>query len=156
MASNNVSMKDVKKLLNYTIDNNLELEKNGKVPIAISLESPAGIGKTSIIQQVAEERGMQFVKLSLHELDETGDLVGFPIKEYECQVGKPVKQEDGSIKIQVMKDTVWLNDKQIDNPVGGVKYRQTGKTRMGYAKPAWVPEYDEKGTIVVLDDYVRK
>ena len=156
MANSNISMRDVKKLLNYTIDNNLKLEENGQVPIAISLEAPAGIGKTSIIQQVAKERGMQFVKLSLHELDETGDLVGFPMKEYECQVAKQVKQQDGTIKMQVMPGTVWLNDKQIDSPTKGVIYRQTGKTRMGYAKPAWVPEFDEKGTLVVLDDYVRK
>lgn len=36
-----------------------------------------------------------------------------------------------------------------------MKYRQTGKTRMAYAKPAWVPEYNENGTIVLLDDFVR-
>ena len=36
-----------------------------------------------------------------------------------------------------------------------MKYVQTGKTRMSYAKPAWVPEYNEKGTLVNLDDYTR-
>ena len=36
-----------------------------------------------------------------------------------------------------------------------MKYRQTGKNRMAYAKPAWVPDYNENGTIVVLDDYGR-
>ena len=33
--------------------------------------------------------------------------------------------------------------------------RTTGKNRTGYAKPAWVPEYNEKGTLILLDDYVR-
>jgi hypothetical protein len=36
-----------------------------------------------------------------------------------------------------------------------MKYRQTGKTRMSYAKPSWVPEYDENGTILLMDDYNR-
>lgn len=36
-----------------------------------------------------------------------------------------------------------------------MKYKQTGKTRMAYSKPAWVPEYNEKGTLLFLDDYVR-
>jgi hypothetical protein len=63
--------------------------------------------------------------------------------------------EKGNKKMQVLPGTVWLNDKQIDKPMPGMLFRQTGKTRMGYAKPAWVPEYNENGTIVVLDDYGR-
>ena len=153
--ANTVSMREVKKLLNYAIDNNLKLEEKGVTPIAVSLEAQAGIGKTSIVQQIAEERGMGFAKISLHELDETGDLVGFPMKEYECQAARQVVDKDGNKKMQVLPGTIWLNDKQIDKPVSGMAYRQTGKTRMGYAKPAWVPEYNENGTIVVLDDYGR-
>ena len=82
-------------------------------------------------------------------------LTGYPIKEYECQVARQVKDENGNAKMQIMPRTVWLNDKQIDSPAKGVVYRQTGKTRMGYAKPAWVPEYNDKGTILLLDDFNR-
>lgn len=153
--ANTVSMREVKKLLNYTIDNNLALEGKNVTPIAVSLEAQAGIGKTSIVEQIAEERNMGFKKISLHELDEVGDLVGFPIKEYECQVAKQVVDKDGTKRVEPLKGTVWLNDKQIDKPMPGMMFRQTGKTRMGYAKPAWVPEYNENGTIVVLDDYGR-
>ena len=152
--ANTVSMREVKKLLNYAIDNNLKLEEKGVTPIAVSLEAQAGIGKTSIVQQIAEERNMGFRKISLHELDEVGDLVGFPLKEYECQAKMLVK-ENGVESYKLLPDTVWLNDKQIDKPTPGMLFRQTGKTRMGYAKPAWVPEYNENGTIVVLDDYGR-
>lgn len=156
MAVNTISMGDVKRLLNYTIDNNLKLQEAGKMPIAISLEATAGIGKTSIVEQVAKERGMTFAKVSLHELDETGDLLGFPQREYECQMAKAVKDEKGNVKMQVLPGTTWLNEKQLEAKAAGTAYRQTGKTRMGYAKPAWVPEYNENGTLVVLDDYVRK
>lgn len=156
MATNTVSMDQVKNLVNYTIDNNLKLQEAGKTPIAISLEASAGIGKTSILQQIAEERGMNFTKISLHEMEEAGDILGFPQLEYECQMAKKVKAEDGTVKMQVLPKAAWLNAKQIEMMDKNIALRQTGKTRMGYAKPAWVPEYNENGNLVVLDDYVRK
>ena len=154
---NTVSMKQVNSLLNYTIDNNIKLQENGKVPIAVSLEASAGIGKTSIVEQVAKERGMGFTKLSLHEMEEAGDLLGFPLTEYECQILRRIDGENGEKKVVVIPQTVWVNAKQLEQGLGNnMKYKQTGKTRMSYAKPAWVPEYNENGNIVVLDDYVRK
>lgn len=153
--TNEISMKQVNSLLNYIIDNNFALEEKGETPIAIALESTAGIGKTSIVQQIAKGRGMNCVKLNFSEIEEQGDLIGFPIKEYECQVAKKVKSADGTVKMQILPQTMWVNEKQLDSPTPGLAYRQTGKTRMAYAKPAWVPEYCENGTICLLDDYVR-
>jgi len=148
-------MKEVNNLVNYTIDNNIKLEEKGLTPIAISLEASAGIGKTSILQQIAKERNMGFTKISLHEMEEAGDLIGFPVVEYECQVAKRVKDADGNVRAQVLPGTVWLSSKQIDSYDKNSMLRQTGKSRMSYAKPAWVPEYNENGNMVVLDDYVR-
>lgn len=155
MANNGITMKRVKSLLNHTIDNNIRLQENGQSPIAIGFEGEAGIGKTSVVRQVAKERNMTFVKLNLAMVDEVGDITGFPMKEYECQAAKQIVGADGKPKMQVLPGTVWLNEKQLDQPTKGMLYRQTGKTRMGYAKPAWVPEYNENGTIVLLDDYNR-
>ena len=155
MGNNTVSMREVPRLINYTIDNNIKLEEQGKFPIAISIEADAGIGKTSILRQIAEERGMTFVKLQLAQLDEPGDLLGFPQVEFECQVAKKVKDSDGNVKVQIMPGMVWLNAKQLEQLGKDTMVRQTGKTRMGYAKPAWVPDYNEKGCMFVLDDYVR-
>ena len=73
MANNTVSMNEVKNLVNYTIDRNRELEADGKNPVAVSIEASAGIGKTSIIRQIAKERGMTFVKLNMAQLEEPGD-----------------------------------------------------------------------------------
>lgn len=73
MVTNTVSMDQVKNLINYTIDNNFRLQDEGKMPIALSLEASAGIGKTSIVRQIAEERNMGFVKLNMAQLDEPGD-----------------------------------------------------------------------------------
>ena len=158
MATTNttdISMGDVKGLLNYAFDNNKKLQERGIMPIAIGLEATAGIGKTSVVEQVAKERGMTYVKLSLAQLEEAGDLIGFPLKEYECQLGKKVKKEDGTIGVQIVKDSVWVNEKQLDSVPAGLVLRQTGKTRMGYARPFWVPEYNEKGTVLNLDDFSR-
>lgn len=153
--TNTISMDQVKNLINYTIDNNNKLQEDGKTPIAIALEASAGIGKTSVVKQVAEERNMGFTKLNLAQLDEAGDLIGFPVTEYECQIAKRFKDEDGNIKTKVLPGTVWLTAKQLDTMDKNTAVKQTGKTRMGYAKPAWVPEYNDNGTICLLDDYVR-
>ena len=155
MATTTVKMDQVKHLVNYTIDNNLHLEEEGMTPIAISLEATAGIGKTSILENIARERGMQCTKISLHEMEEAGDLIGFPVMEYECQIMQRYKEGD-EVKVRVLPKTVWVNKKQLDEGPGvNMKYKQTGKTRMSYAKPAWVPEYNENGNMVILDDYVR-
>ena len=155
MATTTISFSEVKRIVNYAIDNNLKLEEEGKVPIAIGLEASAGIGKTSILEQIAEERGMKCTKISLHEMEEAGDILGYPQIEYECQIAKLNKDKDGKVIRTIMPGTVWLNSKQIDNKENNIAIRQTGKTRMGYAKPAWVPEYCDGGNLVILDDYVR-
>lgn len=155
MAKEVIPMKRVKEILNHTIDNNLKLEEKGITPIAVSFEGEAGTGKTSVVRQVAKERGMNFVKCNFAQIDEAGDLCGYPIKEFECQAAKQIIGQDGKPKMQILPGTVWLNEKQIEQPVKGMAYRQTGKTRMGYAKPAWVPEYNENGTLVLFDDYNR-
>ena len=66
-------MDEVKNLINFTIDNNLRLQEEGKMPIAIGFEAEAGIGKTSVVRQVAEERGMNIVKLNMAQMEEQGD-----------------------------------------------------------------------------------
>lgn len=73
MASNTISMSEAKTLLNYAIDNNKRLEDESKTAIAVGIEASAGIGKTSIVKQVADERGMGFTKLDLHQMEEAGD-----------------------------------------------------------------------------------
>ena len=82
-------------------------------------------------------------------------LIGFPQIEYECQIAKKVKDAEGNTKLHIMPGTVWMNAKQLDSTDKSIAIRQTGKTRMGYAKPGWVPEYNEHGNIILADDYVR-
>lgn len=131
-------------VLNYLLDNNKKLEEQGDTPIAIGIEGEAGIGKTSLIKQVAEKRGMTLCKLNLSQLEEVGDLVGMPQKEVLLQW----QTKDGQIK------TKWWPENLVSKVPATIQV--TSITRMGYAPPAWLPrEENPNGIILLLDDYVR-
>ena len=147
-----ISFSQVESLLNNQIDNNILLENEGEPPIAINLIGDAGIGKTSIVQELAESRGMNFIKLNLAQLDEIGDLIGYPQNEVEVQMFKLKQEGDKVTRIPIGK--TWTTHAALKN-VNPKQYMLTGNTRMGYAKPAWWPEYNENGTIFLLDDFTR-
>jgi len=136
-----INMTEAEDLLNFTIDNNRQLQDAGQTPIAISFTGEHGIGKTSLVEQVAKKRGMTLTKLSLHELEEVGDLIGYPVKEYRVVEKKTGKS--GWVAADVLE--------RVDRE----KFKVTNESRMGYAKPAWVPQYNENGCILLLDDYAR-
>lgn len=128
------SLTEVRKLLHYTLENNMFLESRNKLPVSIEIVGESGIGKTSLIDQVAAEKSKQFVKLNLAQMEELGELIGFPIREFE--------RADGS----------WINEKELE------KYENiklTGETRTSNCAPKWVPKYSEGGGILLLDDYSR-
>lgn len=139
-------------ILNYVIDNNIRLQENGKAPVAINIVGEKGIGKTSVIREIAESRGMGFTKLNVSQLDEVGDLIGLPIKELEATIYNPQKNEDGSIRY-VPGENVWGTEMMFKTYPK--KFRFTGKSRTSYAKPSWVPDYNENGNILLLDDHNR-
>lgn len=131
-------------VLNYLLDNNKRLEEQGDTPIAIGIEGEAGLGKTSLVKQVAEKRGMTLCKLNLSQLEEVGDLVGMPQKEVLLQW----QTKDGQIK------TKWWPENLVSKVPATIQV--TSITRMGYAPPAWLPrEENPNGIILLLDDYVR-
>lgn len=71
--ANDLTIKEFTEVLNYLLDNNKKLQEEGQTPIAIGLEGEAGIGKTSMVRQVAEKRGMTLCQLNLSQLEEVGD-----------------------------------------------------------------------------------
>ena len=68
-----LSIKELKPLIKYIVKNNKNLQENGKDPVAINIISEAGLGKSSIVQQIAEEMDSNYVKLALAQITETGD-----------------------------------------------------------------------------------
>lgn len=141
---NEMTISEFTDVFNYLLDNNRQLQEKGLTPIAIGLEGEAGIGKTAVVEEVAAKRGMTFCKLSLSQLEEVGDLVGFPMKEVLLQW----KTNDGQIK------TRWWPESLLSKVPQNVQVTST--TRMGYAPPAWLPrEENPNGCILLLDDYTR-
>jgi hypothetical protein len=142
--ANEITLNEFKEILEYMITQNSKLQQQGKSPIAVGIEGPAGVGKTSIIEQIANEHSMTMCKLNLSQLEEVGDLTGFPIKEYYVTWTK----KDGN------KGYKWIPETLLSRVPSGVTV--TDKIRMGYAPPSWLPsEENPNGTILLLDDYTR-
>jgi MoxR-like ATPase len=143
--TNEITLNEFKEIFIHLLDNNKKLEDKGLRPQAIGVEGPPGIGKTSFIENIAQERGMTMCKLLLSQIEEQGDLIGLPIKEFQAQY----------IEDNEVKNTVWILEKQIKYLEDS--YKLTGKVRMSYAPPAWLPEEENpNGTILLLDDFTRK
>jgi SpoVK/Ycf46/Vps4 family AAA+-type ATPase len=81
-----LTLKELKPLLKYIINNNDILEEHGKLRTAINICGEAGYGKSQIVEEVANEMGANFIKLSLAMVSETGDLSGYPVcLHYACK-----------------------------------------------------------------------
>lgn len=142
MSQVKLNLNELKDFIKHIISNNQKIQAEGKIPVAINVEGDAGIGKTSAILQIGEELGLDVIKLNLSQLEELGDLVGFPVKEYE------VVKIDGE-KRQVK----WVPESTLNLYIQS-KYVPTGEKRMGYAVPEWIQNKSEGG-ILILDDYSR-
>ena len=138
MSQVQLNVEELKSFIKHMVSNNQHIQAHGKVPVAINIEGDAGLGKTSAIMQLGKEMDMQVVKLNLSQLEELGDLVGFPVKEFEIQ------NAEGK--------TTWINESQI-NAATVKGYKVIGK-RMSHAAPEWIQGKGEGG-FLILDDYTR-
>ena len=87
-AQVNLNIDEVKGFLTHIMTNNRFLQSSGKPPVAVEIIGESGIGKTSSVLQLANETGMNVVKLNLAQIEELGDLVGFPIRQFQlCKDG---------------------------------------------------------------------
>jgi MoxR-like ATPase len=111
MAKISLNVKEVKDFVNYIIDNNSYLQENGKVPVAVEIIGEAGIGKTSSIMQIAKERDLHLVKLNLAQIEELGDLVGFPLRQFELCKTKTNSSVKPAVKQVVSKEVIEIEKK---------------------------------------------
>ena len=132
MAQVNLNIDELKTFLGHIVKNNQHIQAEGKVPVAVNIEGEAGIGKTSSILQLSKELNMSMVKLSLSQIEEIGDLVGFPVKEFE------MIKEDGT--------TAWVQESTMPMYIQS-KYKPTGEKRMTHAAPEWIQGKEEGGNI---------
>jgi len=138
MSQVQLNVEELKSFIKHMVNNNQHIQKDGKVPVAINIEGDAGLGKTSAIMQLGKEMNMQVVKLNLSQLEELGDLVGFPVKEFQIQ--------------NVEGKTQWIGEAQV--PVALHKGHKVVAKRMSHAAPEWIQGKGEGG-FLVLDDYTR-
>lgn len=143
MNKTQMNSKELKETLTHLILNNRAIQEDGLKPVAISICGAAGLGKTSVVEQLAEELDIKHVEIiNLAQLDELGDLVGIPVKEYQMvakQGDKPVGK--------------WVDEKVMDS-FAKQGWVANGQSRMSYAKPAWISGKGENG-VLILDDYTR-
>ncbi len=149
MAQVNLNINEVKDFLRHIVSNNQVIQTQGKNPVAVEVVGDSGIGKTSTIIQVAEEHGLNFVKLNLAQIEELGDLVGFPIVQYQIQE-KMTTSNPNEVRTP---RTAWVNEVSFQEYLKA-GFKDTGKTRMSYAAPEWIAG-KEDGGILLLDDWNR-
>jgi hypothetical protein len=139
-AQAKLNIEELKGFLRHIMNNNLSIQARGMVPVATEVEGDSGIGKTSSIIQLAEEMGLPVVKINLAQIEELGDLVGFPIRQFGL-----TSPTNGELE--------WLDENAVDEYVK-LGYKFTGKKRMSYCPPEWIAGKEEGG-ILLLDDWNR-
>ena len=148
-SQSEINIEELEDVLLHVISTNKLLQSKGIMPVAMNVIGDAGLGKTSVIEQVGMSLGYKkenIVKLNLSTLEEIGDLIGIPATEY-----KMVKKvtEDGTIKHQVL----WVKEAAIPS-YSALGFQITNNSRMGYSVPEWIAGKSGEG-ILILDDYTR-
>ena len=138
----NLNIDELQDFVGHIITNNRHLQSEGKNPVAIEVVGESGIGKTTSIIDMTAKHGLDFVKLNLAQIEELGDLVGFPIKQFQMWTMKEDK------KIGKWVDEVAVND---HSKLG---FQTTGKSRMSYSAPEWIAD-KKAGGVLLLDDWNR-
>jgi len=138
----NLNIDELQDFVGHIITNNRHLQGQGKKPVAIEVVGESGIGKTTSIMDMTAKHGLDFVKLNLAQIEELGDLVGFPIKQFQMWTEKEGK------KIGKWVDEVAVRD---HSKLG---FQTTGKSRMSYSAPEWIAD-KKAGGVLLLDDWNR-
>ena len=133
-----LNIDEAKSFLSHIVTNNRFLQENNKLPVAVEVIGDSGIGKTSMVLQVAKELNLNLVKLNLAQIEELGDLVGFPIRQFE------VCQEDKCL---------WIDEHAVEEYTK-LGYKFTGQNRMSYCPPEWIAG-KTSGGFLLLDDWNR-
>ena len=170
MAQLNLNIDELKGFVNHIITNNRFLQEKGKLPVAIEVQGESGIGKTSTIIDLAKEHNLDFVKINLAQIEELGDLVGFPVRQFQMYKETHVKQTAdinftaaqrmaASSDVANIEGTVvkkigsWVDELAVAEYLKN-GYKMTGKNRMSYCPPEWIAD-KKSGGILLIDDWNR-
>ena len=93
MAQVNLNIDELKGFVNHIIENNRFLQDQNKKPVAVEVVGESGIGKTSAVIELTKDNKLNFVKLNLAQIEELGDLVGFPVRQFQMYREKQVQKK---------------------------------------------------------------
>ena len=99
MSQIKLNVEEMGDFVKHMITNNQYIQEKGMTPVTINVSGDAGLGKASAIMQLGKELGLQVEKLNLAQLEELGDLIGFPVKEFK------VKNSEGKV--------LWVTEQEI-------------------------------------------
>lgn len=160
MAEVNLNIDELKGFVNHIISNNRFLQEQGKLPVSTEVLGESGIGKTSTVVELAKENNLNFVKLNLAQIEELGDLVGFPIRQFQMYKekevspsGDPINYKTTSTKVVKKKVGQWVDELAVQDYLNQ-GWKMTNKNRMSYCPPEWIAGKKEGG-ILLLDDWNR-
>jgi hypothetical protein len=167
MAQVNLNIDECKNFVNHIIKNNRFLQEGNKNPVAVEIVGESGIGKTSAVLDLAKENELNFVKLNLAQIEELGDLVGFPVRQFQMFKEKQVPKKMNSLNYtQAQKAAAvaqmtgitkkigqWVDELAVEEYLRN-GWKMTGKNRMSYCAPEWISDKKEGG-ILLLDDWNR-
>ena len=171
MAQVNLNIEELKGFVNHIVTNNRFLQKENKNPVSIEVVGESGIRKTSSIIEMAKELDLDFVKLNLAQIEELGDLVGFPVRQFQMYKEKQVAVSNDNLEMVTatqraagtslanLGNTVtkkvgqWVDELAVQEYLKN-GFKMTGKNRMSYCAPEWISN-KKKGGILLLDDWNR-
>ena len=172
MAQVNLNVTELKGFINHIITNNRFLQKDGKNSVSVEVVGESGIGKTSSILKLAKENKLNFVKLNLAQIEELGDLVGFPVRQFQMYKEKTITKPANNLAMvtatqraagtslanlnattTTKKVGMWVDELAVQEYLKN-GYKMTGKNRMSYCAPEWIADKKEGG-ILLLDDWNR-
>ena len=124
----------------------------------------------SSMRHFAKENNLDCVKLNLAQIEELGDLVGFPVRQFQMYKEKkvPSKKIDdlnytaaqkAAASAQVATATItkkvgqWVDELAVEEYLKQ-GWKVTGKNRMSYCAPNWIADV-KKGGMLILDDWNR-
>ena len=172
MAQVNLNIQELKDFINHIITNNRFLQSNSKGPVSVEVVGESGIGKTSAVVEIAKDNKFNFVKLNLAQIEEIGDLVGFPVRQFQMYKEKIVNtaqsgdlamvtatQRAAGASLANLNTTTtkkvgqWVDELAVQEYLKN-GYKITGKNRMSYCAPERIAVKKEGG-ILLLDDWNR-
>ena len=168
MAQVNLNIDEVKDFTNHIIKNNRFLQEGGKNPVAVEIVGESGIGKTSAVIDLAKENKLNFVKLNLAQIEELGDLVGFPVRQFQMYREQKIQKKIDDLNytaaqkaaasaqlsnVTTKKVGQWVDELAVEEYLKQ-GWKMTGKNRMSYCAPEWISDKKDGG-ILLLDDWNR-